>query len=433
MKTSAYFKFMFMPAVLVLMVAGSPLLAGLFEIAPNQPPIVQVGVSPTFLPTYMSVLVWGSVTDDGLPNPPGMVTATWSKISGPGTATFYPDCSVPDPLVQFDQPGNYVLRLTAFDGELTAYDELTYGASIPPLIAEIAPPQPPFPTVCDQLAITVFGQWGDSCIPEESQVTVVGNHIYFDVIHYTWLDTGCATVMSDWSLTESVGPLLPGHYTVHAVLYQYVEGEDVTLPLLIAEREFDVVDIRLVGDFNQDCWVTWADFSIFASHWLESECDEPDWCDAADMSHNGEVSWADFAIFAEHWLKCAGVGCVPVMAWHVEPECALGIAQGQDEFSTVEDLDETRFTVTVEEQYIHFEDMIEANCCNDGIELEMTVDGNLITVYEIEYLTMPCTCLCDFPAAATLGPFTAGIYTVEVIDPYGVPLGTVQVTIGKSQ
>ena len=30
----------------------------------------------------------GTASDDGLPTPPGTVTTTWSKLSGPGTVTF---------------------------------------------------------------------------------------------------------------------------------------------------------------------------------------------------------------------------------------------------------------------------------------------------------------------------------------------------------
>ena len=30
----------------------------------------------------------GTVTDDGLPNPPGAVSAAWTRVSGPGTVTF---------------------------------------------------------------------------------------------------------------------------------------------------------------------------------------------------------------------------------------------------------------------------------------------------------------------------------------------------------
>jgi hypothetical protein len=102
--------------------------------------------------------------------------------------------------------------------------------------------------------------------------------------------------------------------------------------------------------------------------------------------------------------------------------------------SLAEQSDDTRFTVTVDGQYIHFEDMMVANCCPDELELQMTVEGNLITIYEIEHTTMPCHCICEYPVTATLGPFEPGTYTLEVYqhnysaDP--VLIGSITVTIG---
>ena len=66
----------------------------------------------------------GSVTDDGLPNPPATVTDTWSQVSGPGTATFT-DPSSPTTTVSFDSAGTYVLRLTADDSALQAVDNVS--------------------------------------------------------------------------------------------------------------------------------------------------------------------------------------------------------------------------------------------------------------------------------------------------------------------
>jgi parallel beta-helix repeat protein len=93
---------------------------------------------------------------------------------------------------------------------------------------------------------------------------------------------------------------------------------------------------------------------------------------------------------------------------------------------------QTRFTVTVEGQYIHFEDMMVANCCPDELVLEMTVQDNLITIFEIEYTSSPCRCICDFPVTATLGPFEPGTYTLEVYqgDTF---IGSTAVTIGSDQ
>lgn len=66
----------------------------------------------------------GTVTDDGLPNPPAAVTTLWTKESGPGTVTFG-NASAVDTTVTFSATGSYVLRLTVDDGEFESYDEAT--------------------------------------------------------------------------------------------------------------------------------------------------------------------------------------------------------------------------------------------------------------------------------------------------------------------
>jgi len=89
----------------------------------NAPPAVNAGSNQT---TTVStpVNLDGTVSDDGLPNPPGAVTTAWSKASGPGSVTFG-NASAIDTTASFSAPGTYVLRLTANDGELTPFDELT--------------------------------------------------------------------------------------------------------------------------------------------------------------------------------------------------------------------------------------------------------------------------------------------------------------------
>ena len=62
-----------------------------------------------------------------------------------------------------------------------------------------------------------------------------------------------------------------------------------------------------VGDLDHNCRVNWADFAIFASHWLQSPCTDPNWCGGADLDNSSQVNWDDFAIFAAHWLECTAV------------------------------------------------------------------------------------------------------------------------------
>lgn len=78
----------------------------------------------------------GNVYDDGLPNPPGSVSGTWSQVSGPGTVTFgTPTCSGAPPLpcpttVTFSTAGSYTLRLAATDSALSATpDDVVVGVA----------------------------------------------------------------------------------------------------------------------------------------------------------------------------------------------------------------------------------------------------------------------------------------------------------------
>ena len=91
----------------------------------NQPPVVSAGANQTVtLPASASLS--GTATDDGLPNPPGLVTFTWSKVSGPGTVTFAPP-NATNTTATFSAAGTYLLRLTASDGLLEKASELTVG------------------------------------------------------------------------------------------------------------------------------------------------------------------------------------------------------------------------------------------------------------------------------------------------------------------
>lgn len=90
--------------------------------ASNTAPSVNAGPDQTVtLPS--NATLDGTVSDDGLPNPPGAVTTTWSKVSGPGTVTFG-NASAVDTTASFSVDGTYTLRLTADDSALSASDDV---------------------------------------------------------------------------------------------------------------------------------------------------------------------------------------------------------------------------------------------------------------------------------------------------------------------
>jgi hypothetical protein len=65
----------------------------------------------------------GVADDDALPNPPGVFTASWSMVTGPGSVSFA-DANLLETSATFSQAGTYLLRLAVSDGQLTATDDV---------------------------------------------------------------------------------------------------------------------------------------------------------------------------------------------------------------------------------------------------------------------------------------------------------------------
>lgn len=85
----------------------------------NEAPTVNAGLDKTILLSYHAMLN-GSVSDDGIIEP---VTLAWTQVSGPGTAVF-DNASEKDADVTFDAVGDYVLRMTAYDGLASVSDDV---------------------------------------------------------------------------------------------------------------------------------------------------------------------------------------------------------------------------------------------------------------------------------------------------------------------
>ena len=95
----------------------------------NVAPVVTAGPDRTVTRPAAASLA-GSVTDDGLPNPPAQVTTTWTKVSGPGTVTF-DNANAASTTATFGSAGNYFLRLTGSDSQLQATDDVAIVVSDP--------------------------------------------------------------------------------------------------------------------------------------------------------------------------------------------------------------------------------------------------------------------------------------------------------------
>jgi hypothetical protein len=90
---------------------------------PNQGPSANAGSDQTItLPA--SAALTGTVSDDGLPIPPGLLTFGWTQFNGPGTVSFA-NANALRTTASFSTAGTYALRLTASDGASSVSDDLT--------------------------------------------------------------------------------------------------------------------------------------------------------------------------------------------------------------------------------------------------------------------------------------------------------------------
>jgi hypothetical protein len=182
-----------------------------------------------------------------------------------------------------------------------------------------------------------------------------------------------------------------------------------------AEASKSPANWRSIADLTNDWLVDINDLGVFVKYWLDTGQ-----CIPSDLNRNQSVNFVDYAVFALQWP--GALAAEPRIEYEITP-CNIGGS------SAAEQSRETRFTVTVQGRYILFEDMMVANCCPDELWLEITVEDNLITIYENEYTPMGCWCICDYPVTATLGPFEPGTYTLEVYEDWGGFIGSTIVYI----
>jgi hypothetical protein len=97
------------------------------DFALNEPPTVDAGPDVQVVLPGLALLD-ATIVDDGLPNPPGLCTMTWSQVAGPGTAQFVSPYAE-DTRVQLPQPGTYEFELLVDDGEYQVTDRALVHAS----------------------------------------------------------------------------------------------------------------------------------------------------------------------------------------------------------------------------------------------------------------------------------------------------------------
>ena len=94
----------------------------------NAAPLVSVEPDAT-VQTGVPFTLYGSASDDGLPNPPGQLTTTWEQLFT-NTVTI-PDTNALTNIVVFANPENDVFRLIADDGDIAVFADVNVTVTPP--------------------------------------------------------------------------------------------------------------------------------------------------------------------------------------------------------------------------------------------------------------------------------------------------------------
>lgn len=240
-----------------------------FSTGTNQSPVVEAGSNQTItLPAGASL--YATVTDDGLPIPPGTVTVSWTKRSGPGTVVF-DDANAVDTTASFSTSGTYILRLTATDSEFTAYDELTVtvlsGKAVNPSPADGA-------TNAGSLTVLSWTA-GDGAI-----------------FHAVYFGTSSPP---EYKTTQTSTTFNPGSLNWQTSYYWRID--EVNAAGTVTGDPWTFTTTSIPGDFDLDDDVDLTDFGFLQHCYSGSGVAPVAGCENADLDADNDVDQSDFGLF----------------------------------------------------------------------------------------------------------------------------------------
>jgi RHS repeat-associated protein len=168
--------------------------------AANQPPSVSAGPSQGIFYPQTSAILNGSASDDGLPAG-SHLTVQWSKLVGPGTVAFSQPTQT-STQATFSLPGNYVLQLSASDGQYTSTGT-TLVTFVGPAGGALSVDAGSTQTILYPNSAALTGSVSDPFLPPGGAVAVQWTQIS---------GPGTATFNNANSLTSSVSFSKPGVY-----------------------------------------------------------------------------------------------------------------------------------------------------------------------------------------------------------------------------
>jgi hypothetical protein len=240
----------------------------------NHAPIVNAGTNLT-VQVFEPVTLAGSVTDDGLPNPPGMVTTDWTYL---GTN----DISIPDPAsltntIIFSEPGDYVFQLTAFDGQLYSFAQVTITV-IPPTEVDISADIPDaydMGPVAGEFTLTRNGDTNDLTVYLAISGTASNSVDYVTMTNAVTIPAGSNSIAL---------PVLP-------ILNYRIKGDQAVVVTIVTNIAYSIGTAQATVTIHDSPYGTWS-----IAHFTLEELTQPQLSGAgADFSHDGIANFAKYA------------------------------------------------------------------------------------------------------------------------------------------
>ena len=81
-----------------------------------------------------------------------------------------------------------------------------------------------------------------------------------------------------------------------------VEAMCLSDPISYPDNDL-ALPLSIIWTATEEKRENFVDFALFATHWLESSCTSPDWCDGADFTGDGNVTMEDLLMLCNNWLE----------------------------------------------------------------------------------------------------------------------------------
>jgi len=240
----------------------------------NHAPVVDAGTNVA-VQLGGTVMLTGTVTDDGLPNPPAAVTNFWTYL-GTNNITIADPASLTNAVV-FATPGDYIFRLTAFDGELTTFADVTI-------------------TVLEPTQISISASDGDASElgPDPGQFTVSRNGDTNEMTIFLAI-SGTASNGVDYvevpaSVTFAAGETTT-NITVTPILDDRIEGDETVVLTVLTNIAYSVSGDTATVTIHDSPYGLWS-----IQHFTLEELTFPNLSGAAaDFDSDGVRNFSEYA------------------------------------------------------------------------------------------------------------------------------------------